>query len=1023
MIKPSAGYYNCLGSFMLGGYGVLGPGSQKDMYFERIYTNLPTHNMIYLSFTAFQLDSLETSDFFDIMLGSKVFSTWGSAWSSWGTPNYCGGPYPDALNIRFFVKASHSQDSLDLRFVSRADEDSLHESYGIRDVRILIATAPSLYSESICALSSIVPSANLCVCQEGEYDTSRNGSGPCQTCHPNCASCFGSTAQECYQCSEGFSFDGTECVACDSSCSICHGGSNDQCDVCPSGKLLFNKKYCTEISTCSFPLTMTSNKCGNKYCSSPCPESDFVYWNLTCANNCNFPLKQVVITLFYQTCQYPCSTEGEYLYPNGSCIGECKAPNVPVREGDRNFCSPLCLPGQHLLYNGSCVDTCNSPLRMMTNLTGEYCFLPCDRGTGYYYAHLEECFDKCDEISRIKNETYNYMVCLPEQHYFGRLLHHLKFLKINEPPARLQNISVTHGNNILSLRVESSMFLGLDAWKSRAPASIIFKDYTFVASNFLVNFCDDMILLSIVFVSIFVLQVFGKIFERIDWIFERMITLIKWNLLIMLFGTNAGNIIFFSILHFREEKSDSLESIFGLFISIIMLASTAILLSHGYILIDEAQREKEKMLKTRNPTKYYKFISKYEKHQVLFRGYQDSSLFQQSFYLVYCLRMTFPMVIAISLENIPLLQVVLYLTVSVAILVYLMKTKPISKRLDHYNLVALEIIRLIAEGAAFFLVVLDSTDNSKAKVFFGDLIISSNTALNILAVTALLIKLLVGGKTAYNLRQIRSMHEKRVWLQLLFLPLQQGCFGFEQFQIVPFKLNNSPLNQQEEDRTTTENIILDENLSNSRGVQTGDTFNNPTNQEIFDIGTQEFLEQFKESSVTVKQKHEQEILITKIEKPKLLVDERKILDSSTKDLTNFFPEMTPCHPIEKSENSFMTQEIISDEKDHFEGVETVSESEIEVKTENETMTVTEKKLGDVQHDEVKSRKEQNFTVNHDEDRIFTGINLKDDANEPNNKDSDLGTKKPVFQQLLQKVVNLNNYEDEDEAIFDYTKKE
>ena len=228
---------NCTNTLYLGGQNILATTSNSGtggQYFERTFTNLPAHNMVYFSFTMQYLNGWDYADSFEVQADTAIFKSWLIDHSSWmNFPDLCGGiNYKELPNVRTFGRATHSTASLVLKFVMRNSGDSNDESVAFRDIRLLFATTSSSNSKlnTMCALAPVSLDQMQCTCKEGQYyDTS----GLCYKCHSLCTSCFGPSAAECYQCTTGAGFDGTACVKCGPSCSVCSGTASNQCVECP----------------------------------------------------------------------------------------------------------------------------------------------------------------------------------------------------------------------------------------------------------------------------------------------------------------------------------------------------------------------------------------------------------------------------------------------------------------------------------------------------------------------------------------------------------------------------------------------------------------------------------------------------------------------------------------------------------------------------------------------------------------------------------------------------------------------
>jgi len=585
--------------------------------------------------------------------------------------------------------------------------------------------------------------------------------------------------------------------------------ANGTCSpICPypfSTSTIYSKNRCNYLctgtnylywdQTCSScPSPLISRLDGDKrFCVYPCDSDQYLYWNGSCLYTCPSPLTKAT-THSKNLCQNSC-TSG-YLYADGSCLTACLAPYVIRIEGGVNYCDKICTTEKPYLFSdGTCIVSCDSPLQLITNTSGTYCIPPCDSSAPYYDLNSKQCLTSCNNTVSVSADGL-YQTCIPyyapaESISILKLLHYVPYLDI-ELPAKLQGVSVMRATNILSLRLDRKTFCSIKQKFSFVPLpSSVFLN-SFVFSSFIANFSDDLILLAIVLGS-------GIIFLLLEWFaictecqnaqffFERLRVLTLFNLPIMLIATNIGDIIFFSSLEFRTYDSHQPSAVVSLLIAIVMLILLGVIFLIASCLVYGAQEVKYSASNELN-TPYAKYLFRWDGFQVLFRGYKNTNWFTQSFYMLYCIRIAIPMFFASFCYSVPLLQVCFYLAISILMISYLVFVKPIKKEIDHLNLVFVELILLMVNISLLALVILDmaNSTNQTAKDFLGDVILAADFCLNILAGTALIGKIGVGAQQAFRMRKEKSPQEFSAWVQLLFLPIQQGCFGFEQVQIGRF---------------------------------------------------------------------------------------------------------------------------------------------------------------------------------------------------------------------------------------------
>ena len=508
----------CGDFLLLGGYNILantlGSSGTGGQFFNRIYGDLPNHQMIYFTFTIFDVDSLDPNDFFEIYFDTRNFTSGWQDWRTWGgaTNNYCGvSTYPDLLNKKAFGKVSHGTSKLNLTFIMRNDQGSSDESWGFRDINLLFASPKTAPPEAYCEI--VAGNSTLCSnCSEGYYKPS--SSSKCLKCDSSCSSCFGASAQNCYKCNSGYGWDGTACVQCDKTCLSCIGKSSTQCSTCDSGMVLFNfsanKKSCISKSTCvTPPLNLISDNFGYNYCNSPCDAgtqyilwdgkscsteckspliSDsksflpyyktcswpcktapqlILYWDNSCQDSCSFPLKQTPrSTPPYSDCVFPCSNILQYLMWDGSCASSCESPGIVRTQQGRRFCDFSC--PKVMLWNGACLNECIAPFEAMLFYSKTICVSKCSAPSPISYwdgSCQATCLYPLTTVT-VQNRLYCTFKCKDTSN----------FLFWNQTcaqscPSPLQTTLLTGGYRLCQYPCQSSQYLYWDGTCGKTCAS------------------------------------------------------------------------------------------------------------------------------------------------------------------------------------------------------------------------------------------------------------------------------------------------------------------------------------------------------------------------------------------------------------------------------------------------------------------------------------------------------------------------------------------------------------------------
>jgi len=298
LVTPGVITSKCGDDYLLGGYNVL--GGTKGNYFERIYTGLPPHNQLNLTYIIFPIDSWDTTDWYEVHVDGYPQVAWTLSAGSYGQST-CGSDtwkeFPPVQAVSTFV---HSGDSVTIRFVHMLDQRTNDESFGIREVKMKFVNVTTPQN-SLCGRSTTnvpLPKWPCTECDSSHQYIEKAASGTCFECPTSCATC---NVKGCTSCYNGKYIDGTSCNQCDSSCATCINKAN-YCLTCPP-ELFMASNSC--YKTCSYPLFVTESE-GMTSCNSPCSGSQYAMWDGSCSSTCPSDLKDTILST-YKVCTFPCS--------------------------------------------------------------------------------------------------------------------------------------------------------------------------------------------------------------------------------------------------------------------------------------------------------------------------------------------------------------------------------------------------------------------------------------------------------------------------------------------------------------------------------------------------------------------------------------------------------------------------------------------------------------------------------------------------------------------------------------------
>lgn len=278
-------------SAIIGGIGVF----NYNGYIQRIFYNLPPHNIVYFSISFFLIDNFQTGDHATVTIDSKTFSTGDFSLSKSLFPtNICGASQNDLLSFYVLGKVFHSTNTITIKITSKVNQNPNTASFGVRQVTVNFANAFANDTEGTCSSSSQIDVAdNSCGCRVGTYQNPLDTS-QCLACHSLCQTCFGPNPTQCYMCnlSAQASWVNGECIKCDSTCATCFGPSSNQCTRCANTN--FHKYDYSCPSSCDSPAYAQQNINGVVLiCMLPCNTGEFyATWNKSCVASCAWPVTQ-----------------------------------------------------------------------------------------------------------------------------------------------------------------------------------------------------------------------------------------------------------------------------------------------------------------------------------------------------------------------------------------------------------------------------------------------------------------------------------------------------------------------------------------------------------------------------------------------------------------------------------------------------------------------------------------------------------------------------------------------------------
>ena len=360
-------------------------------YIQRTYTNLATpHSIIWYSARVYAIDNWLPGDTISMYLDGTLVQTWqpyntilaeGSA--------ICGSSsYSDSF-VFFSGKFLHTAPDITLKLMYSISSSSATAYIGIRGVRMVFGNTMTGDTQSACIRMQNGATPGGCSCPNSQGIDPSNPT-QCIACNAACTQCDSPLTNQCYGCSNGYSFNGINCIACESNCRFCIGVGPKQCQVCNSAYVLFWDNTCHLPASCLYPYILQATG-DYKTCKSPCLSTQYLLYDNTCATSCSSPFN-VRIEGTTKFCDFPC-TPSNYLYWDGTCLPSCSYYIRTV--SSFRFCD-ACQPGYYMYSNGTCIASCMSPRTQATLMNSQFCNDPCPGTSKYHYPHDASCRSVCD---------------------------------------------------------------------------------------------------------------------------------------------------------------------------------------------------------------------------------------------------------------------------------------------------------------------------------------------------------------------------------------------------------------------------------------------------------------------------------------------------------------------------------------------------------------------------------------------------------------------------------------------------
>ena len=309
-------------------------------------------------------------------------------------------------------------------------------------------------------------------------------------------------------------------------------------------------------------------------------------------------------------------------------------------------------------------------------------------------------------------------------------------------------------------------------------------------SSFLVNFWQQLISLVIYLGATFAFMLFHHIAKRNDWLFLKMLfgnvkTLLKFNFIFVLLSLDIDDVIYYSSLEFRTIRNGTKYDGLSIFFCILMFCVTWLFLLFSlYQAVTPKAAGPNVNTKPNLFSARSEFFEQIRSVQVFHTGFKSSKKSAKLFYLIYASRFFISAMLGAYWYTSPIGQSIIQLLLSIVMILTILVMRPLTRTINALQVLIIELIHLLSNTGVIVVAGCAHTDNldSSGSIFFADLVIVMNITANFTVIFFLVIKLILGSLTVWELRKDKNT-SITLWIHLLAIIIQQGGFGFEEILI------------------------------------------------------------------------------------------------------------------------------------------------------------------------------------------------------------------------------------------------
>jgi len=615
----------------------------------------------------------------------------------------------------FYIKGGvpHSGNSLQVTIERKLPSNCASFRFGLRELNLNFIKNLNTPEQQICHTRSAAPQLTpICGCASTQREES-----PCTSCSTGCLYCGKTISgiETCSKCdsTKSLEWDGEACSTCGSHCSQCGTKMGNDCRTCLGQYFKYGNGTC--IDNCPSPLKKTSLQ--GYYlggCSLPCMENEWLYADLSCKDSCPYYFVDETDSNGIRWCKSPCEgNNGYYSEERKTCEDSCEYPNKPGDVGGIKTCS--------LDLAETLIKSIKTTSRAVNGVN-----------SGSLGAILALSFLSSSDSSSI------YMGA------FSKMLQYIKYMNIAYPPKVQRMLELLSPNSSSTGSLASNiMRKQLNKFPSRKLPDKF--EYYGANSSFFVNYWPSLFTLLILF-FITVLTILLSFSCKSSRLLTQVTGILKWNMILLLFCGDFGDLVFFTSLELISAKLNSFESAWSLVVCIMINIFAIWVLVKILSINFKIRKDKRQQIES------HEIENKWADYRTFFAIYKDESYFQQIFLFIFLIRIAIFNFVVGYFFNFPLLQAILITLTNLSMLLYLIFKRPLKAMINF-------IQQIVHEGFLFIfnicICLLAGLDHNKIEAYgfrngVGEVMFILNIIVPIVSIGTLVAKILILGIEAFR---------------------------------------------------------------------------------------------------------------------------------------------------------------------------------------------------------------------------------------------------------------------------------